>query len=79
MPYHSILVSDAGRPECALDGDAQPLILELGRETGSSRVIQVLNRALCISILDQYRYWTPTRARLLGAEIVRRYLDIVAG
>jgi hypothetical protein len=26
--------------------------------------------------LNQYRYWTPSRARLLGADIVRQHMNI---
>jgi len=46
----------------------------LANETGATRVIETLRGGLLIGILRQYRYWTPSRARLLGAEIVREHL-----
>ena len=53
------------------------LILELANDTGTTRIIQHSWRAvLFVGLLRQYRYWVPSRARLLGAEIVRAHMQI---
>ena len=49
-------------------------ILKLADDTGATRIIQQVKGGLVIGLLNQYRYWTPSRARLLGAEIVRSYM-----
>jgi hypothetical protein len=49
-------------------------ILDLAENTGSTRIIQEMNLGLVVGILNQYRYWTPSRARLLGAEIVGQHM-----
>jgi hypothetical protein len=78
-PYASFLISKEGTPEPALQEKTQSLILQLGAETGSSQIVQVVKGALLVSILNQYRYWTPTRARLLGTEIVRQHISVFEG
>lgn len=49
-------------------------ILKLADDTGATRIIQQVDGGLVIGLLNQYRYWTPSRARLLGAEIVRSHM-----
>jgi len=34
---------------------------------------------LIVGVYNQYRYWTPSRARLLSADIIRSYLDAITG
>jgi hypothetical protein len=51
-------------------------ILPLANETGATRIIAELDGSLVIGILGQYRYWTPSRARMLCAEIIRRHFTI---
>jgi type I restriction-modification system DNA methylase subunit len=46
-------------------------VLQLANDTGATRVIQEAKDGLVIAIFNQYRYWTPSRARLLAAEILR--------
>jgi hypothetical protein len=50
------------------------LIPKLADDTGTTRIIQQVEGGLLLGILNQYRYWTPSRARLLGAEIVGQHM-----
>jgi hypothetical protein len=54
-------------------------VLPLANETGASRIIKMANRSLVIGLLRQYRYWTPSRARMLAAEIIRYHLGVFEG
>ncbi|MDI1313812.1 N-6 DNA methylase [Prosthecobacter sp.] len=49
---------------------------KLADETGTTRIIHEVEGGLVIGILRQYRYWTPSRARLLGGEIMRNHLSV---
>ena len=49
------------------------VLLKLAEDTGSTRIIQQVEGGLLVALLNQYRYWTPSRARLLGAELVREF------
>ncbi len=51
-------------------------ILPLANETGATRIIKEVDGSLVIGILAQYRYWTPSRARMLCADIIREYFTI---
>ncbi len=50
-------------------------VLRLANETGATRIIKKVDGGLMIGILRQYRYWTPSRARMLGGEIMRNYMS----
>lgn len=50
-------------------------ISEEANKTGCSRVIVHGDGCLIIGIINQYRYWTLSRARLCALEIQRRHLD----
>ena len=50
--------------------------LELADETGTTSIVQEIQGGLLIGILSQYRYWTPSRARMLGAVIVRQHMSV---
>ena len=65
---------DRGHP--VLDGLFRDVLLKLAEDTGSTRIIQQVGGVLLVALLNQYRYWTPSRARLLGAELVREHLDV---
>ncbi len=54
-------------------------ILPLANETGATRIIKQLDSALLIGVLRQYRYWTPSRARMLAATILREHLTVFEG
>lgn len=51
--------------------DVQRLMLQLADRTGASQIINQHDEGLLIGILNQYRYWTKSRARLLAADILR--------
>ena len=51
-------------------------ILEVASKTGASRIVRVDDDQLVIGILNQYRYWTISRARLLAADILRDYFSM---
>ena len=48
-------------------------IVHLATETGATRFIKEQRDCLVLGILNQYRYWTGSRARLLAVEILRRH------
>ncbi|MEX2170378.1 MAG: N-6 DNA methylase [Pirellulales bacterium] len=52
------------------------LVLSLADQAGASIIIQVDDAALIIGVLNQYRYWTCSRARLLAADILRDYFSV---
>jgi hypothetical protein len=74
-PFGMILIGKRGRSIQQPDAIFQKLILKLADDTGTSLIFQSVEGGLIVGILNQYRYWTPSRARLLGAEIVRDHLD----
>ncbi len=68
--------SDAeGSPESVVDDS----MLELATKTGASRIVRRDAGRLVVGILNQYRYWTPSRARLLAADILRDYFSVFEG
>ena len=74
-PFGMILIGKLGRSIQQPDAIFQQLILKLADDTGASLIFQSVEGGLMVGILNQYRYWTPSQARLLGAEIVRDHLD----
>lgn len=73
-PFGIALISDKDSVTIEPNAFFEKTILELAENTGSTRIIQETNGGLVVGILNQYRYWTPSRARLLGAEIVRHHM-----
>jgi hypothetical protein len=55
------------------------MILGLADDTGTTRIVEQVEGGLLVGILNQYRYWTASRARLLGAEIVRQHMEYFEG
>lgn len=74
-PFGLLLISKRGRTMPAPDDLFREVLLKLAEDTGSTRIIQQVEGGLLVALLNQYRYWTPSRARLLGAELVREHLD----
>jgi hypothetical protein len=75
-PFRLLLIEPADNP---IEEPAEFLlsqVLALSNETGVTRVFLTLEDGLIVGILNQYRYWTPSRARLLAAEILRRHTTI---
>ena len=75
-PFGLLLISKRGTPMPAPDGLFREVLLKLAEDTGSTRIVQHFEGGLLVALLNQYRYWTPSRARLLGAELVREHLDV---
>lgn len=75
-PFGLLLISKRGTTMPTPDGLFHDVLLKLAEDTGSTRIIQQVEGGLLVALLNQYRYWTPSRARLLGAELVREHLDV---
>jgi len=75
-PFGFLFISEKGHTVAEPDELIRALIVSLANDTGSTRIIQKLAGGLLVGILSQYRYWTPSRARLLGAEIVRQHMAV---
>jgi hypothetical protein len=73
-PFGILFVSEKGQPLAEPDELSLELIAKFANDTGSSRIIEKISGGLKVGVLSQYRYWTPSRARLLGAEIVRQHM-----
>lgn len=73
-PFGIVLIGERGKKIVGPDDFFQDLILQLATDTGTTRIIQHVEGGILVGILNQYRYWTPSRARLLGAEIVREHI-----
>jgi hypothetical protein len=74
-PFGLLFISKRGTTMSAPDSLFREVLLNLADDTGSTRIIQHVDGGLVVALLNQYRYWTPSRARLLGAELVRENLD----
>ena len=75
-PFSLLLISKHGTKITSPDALYREVLLKLANDTGSTRIIQEVEGGLVVALLNQYRYWTPSRARLLGAELVREHLDV---
>ncbi|MDQ8187428.1 N-6 DNA methylase [Pelagicoccus sp. SDUM812002] len=75
-PFGLLLISKQGTTAPSPDSLFRDVLLKLADDTGSTRIIQQVDNGLLVAVLNQYRYWTPSRARLLGAELVREHLDV---
>jgi hypothetical protein len=78
-PFGLLLIAKRGATIPAPDGLFRDVLLKLAEDTSSTRIIQQVDGGLVVALLNQYRYWTPSRARLLGAELVREHLDASFG
>jgi hypothetical protein len=74
-PFGLLLIAKRGTILTAPDSLFRDVLLKLADDTGVTRIIQQVDGGLVVALLNQYRYWTPSRARLLGAELVREHLD----
>ena len=72
--YRFLRITAADGPP-QLGGEIDESTLELATRTGASRIIQRGDHRLIVGILNQYRYWTPSRARLLAADVLREYFS----
>ena len=75
-PFSILLLGEQEHSIAEPDELFRGVISKLADDTGTTRIIQHVEGGLLIGLLNQYRYWTPSRARLLGAEIVRQHMSI---
>lgn len=75
-PFLFIEINIKGKALKKTDDSLQSLFLKLAEESGTTRIIHEQENGLLIGVFNQYRYWTPSRARLLAAEIAREHLDV---
>jgi type I restriction-modification system DNA methylase subunit len=75
-PFGLLLISKRGSGLSSPDALFGDLLVRLAEDTGSTRIIHRLNHGIAVALLNQYRYWTPSRARLLGAELVGEHLSV---
>ena len=75
-PFGLLLISKRGTTVSTPDSLFREVLLKLADDTGSTRIIQLVDGGLVVALFNQYRYWTPSRARLLGAELIREHLDV---
>jgi len=58
---------------------SQDVLSRLADNVGASRIVIPHDQFIEIVMPLQYRYWTPSRARLLAVEILKNYGDIFRG
>ena len=76
LPFQFILLQRQGGRSVLPPEAIRNAVLHLAEEGGVTRIIQHLPGALLVGLCNQYRYWTPSRARLLAAEIAREHLTV---
>ncbi len=74
-PYGVLLIGESDKMPSP-DEDLWRKIVKEASKNGATRIFYPIEGGLAVAMLNQYRYWTPTRARLCAAEIVRNYMDI---
>ncbi len=78
LAWHFFAICSSLAAPCTKPNELQDLVLAISRqanETGCSRATMRGNERLVIGIVDQYRYWTKSRARLCAIDIIRNHLD----
>lgn len=53
-------------------------LIAVANDQGASQIIIKDGDGLLIGLLNQYRYWTKSRARLCGLDILRNHMDVFA-
>jgi len=69
--YRMLFVSRRSRTKPKLDPVLWRQVISLATDTGATRVVHAVEGGLVVALLNQYRFWTPTRARLLAATLAR--------
>ena len=75
-PFSILKIGVRGQMASTSIDNVERKVQQLATETGATQIIQETERGLAIGILNQYRYWTPSRARLLSAEILRSHTAV---
>jgi len=76
-PFSVLTLGTRGQQVLAPSDDVNRRVLQLASETGATQIIWETERGLVIGILNQYRYWTPSRARLLAADILQNHAAVL--
>jgi hypothetical protein len=81
-PFDVLVLTSNGRTPkdvgAIADGVLQKII-NFADETGATQIVLPDAAGLVVGTYNQYRYWTPSRARLLSGDIIRHYLDSITG
>jgi hypothetical protein len=82
LPFHILVLSSdrkrVANPE-AITVDVLAKIVHIADQTGATHIVIPESGSLVVGIYNQYRYWTPSRARLLAGDIIRYHLDAITG
>jgi hypothetical protein len=81
-PFDVLVLTANGKAPADVETIADGLldkIIEIADETGATQIVVPNNPGLVVGIYNQYRYWTPTRARLIAGDIIRHHLDAITG
>ncbi|HEX6505851.1 MAG TPA: N-6 DNA methylase [Terriglobales bacterium] len=73
-PFTFLILRAQGVQPEKMNGELLRDLLSLAVETGATRMIHENKSGVIVGLLNQYRYWTPSRARLLAAEILRHHM-----
>jgi len=74
VPFGVLAIGKRGQKLPEAGGFFRESVVPLAIETGQTLILQESREGLLVAILNQYRYWTPSRARLLAAEILRNHM-----
>lgn len=58
---------------CTVMADRYEILAEIAAHTGASKIVIHGKGYMCIGMINQYRYWTPSRARLLALSLIEDY------
>jgi hypothetical protein len=75
-PYSVFLLGTTNKPLNFRETMFRDKILPLADQAGTSRIIFEADAGLVIAVLNQWRYWTPSRARLCATEVLRNHMAI---
>jgi hypothetical protein len=79
-PWEALLLTTSRHKEPPEPAALAELFLRADREGASQiRMIQPERGRLLLCLLREYRYWTPTRARLTALEILEEHLEALLG
>ncbi|NQT88159.1 N-6 DNA methylase [bacterium] len=78
-PFGVLLIGDKAQDLVEPDRELYGKVMALANETGASRFFHEEEGCLLVAVLCQYRYWTPSRARLCAAEILRSHMAVFGG
>ena len=75
-PYSTLIIRGESELDFELDPKIPAEVLEIANKTGASMIFKEVPGALAVGVLNQYRYWTPSRARLCAATSLREHMAL---